>query len=63
MEEIDCIEVPSKGEAILKPGEDHVMLMKLHQPLQEGDNVNVTLYFENEKPMEHIVPVKATAGD
>lgn len=63
MEEIEFIEVPSNGEAILKPGEDHVMLMKLHQPLQEGDTVNVTLFFENEEPMDHVVPVKATAGD
>jgi copper(I)-binding protein len=63
MKEIDSIVVPGKGEAVLEPGENHVMLMKLHQPLQEGDNVNVTLFFENEEPMDHIVPVKAIAGD
>jgi copper(I)-binding protein len=63
MQQVDFIEVPSNGHAMLKPGEDHVMLMKLHQPLRTGDNVNVTLFFENEEPMKHIVPVKATAGD
>ncbi|MBP9693019.1 MAG: copper chaperone PCu(A)C [Alphaproteobacteria bacterium] len=63
MKQVDFIEVPSNGQKVLKPGEDHIMLMKLHQPLQEGDKVNVTLLFENEEPMDHIVPVKATAGD
>ena len=63
MQQVDFIEVPSNGEKKLKPGGDHVMLMKLHQPLQEGNKVHVTLFFENEKPMDHIVPVKAIAGD
>jgi len=34
--------VPAGGQAALKPGSDHLMLMKLTAPIQAGDEVEIT---------------------
>ena len=47
MRKVPQITVPAKGSVELKPGSFHVMLIKLKQPLQEGDAVNVTLNFDD----------------
>lgn len=39
------VTVPAGGMAMMKPGGLHVMLMKLHGPLKEGDHFQVTLKF------------------
>ena len=46
MEPVDQIEIPAKGEATLKPGGYHVMLTDLTEPLEEGDEIEITLTFE-----------------
>lgn len=40
------LEIPPGGEVRLEPGGRHVMLMQLQQPLEEGDQVPLTLVFE-----------------
>jgi copper(I)-binding protein len=35
--------VPAGGEAVLKPGSDHLMLMKLPEPIEAGDEVEITV--------------------
>jgi len=62
MREIEFIEIPAERSADLKPGGHHVMLMKIHAPLQEGDEVPVTLSFEKQKGISFTAPVKAMAG-
>ncbi|MCT4656370.1 MAG: copper chaperone PCu(A)C [Cohaesibacter sp.] len=42
----DGIPVPEKGEVALKPGGYHVMLMKLKQPLKQGETFPIELTFE-----------------
>lgn len=42
----DGFPVPAGGMHILRRGGDHVMLMGLHTPLKDGDNVPLTLVFE-----------------
>ncbi|MCF6272427.1 MAG: copper chaperone PCu(A)C [Rhodobacteraceae bacterium] len=51
------------GAAItLEPGGLHIMLMKLKQPLAEGENYSLTLVFKNGDNVEISVPVlSATA--
>jgi copper(I)-binding protein len=63
MREVEFIEIPVGGSANLKPGGHHVMLMKIHDPLQEGDEVPVTLSFEKQKGISFTAPVKAMAGE
>jgi hypothetical protein len=35
--------VPAGGSATLKPGSDHLMLMKLPAPIEAGDEVEITV--------------------
>lgn len=46
MRQVPAIEVPAGGEAVLKPGGLHVMLMGLKAPLAEGQKFPLTLTFE-----------------
>ncbi|MBI2706979.1 MAG: copper chaperone PCu(A)C [Proteobacteria bacterium] len=62
MREVAFIEIPTRGSTNLKPGEHHVMLMKIHSPLQEGDEVPVTLSFEKNDAVTFIAPVKGMGG-
>jgi len=45
MRRIDKIEIPANGSTILKPGGLHIMLIKLHQDLEIGKNIPLTLEF------------------
>jgi len=47
MRPVASIEVKSKGEAVLKPGSLHVMLIDLKAPLKDGDTVPITLTFDD----------------
>ncbi|MEM9732759.1 MAG: copper chaperone PCu(A)C [Pseudomonadota bacterium] len=38
--------IPAGGTAVMKPGGNHVMFMKLKQPLTEGETLPVTLRFK-----------------
>lgn len=57
MRPVKDIEVKAKGEAVLKPGSLHVMLIGLKQELKEGDSVPITLYFEDGSKKEVKAPV------
>lgn len=45
------IEIPAGGQAALKPGSYHIMLMGLKQDLKVGDHFSVVLTFEQSEPM------------
>ena len=42
----------------LAPGGDHIMLMDLSRDLNAGDEVTLTLTFDNESTVKEILPVK-----
>jgi copper(I)-binding protein len=42
----DGLEVPAKGEVLLKPGGHHVMLIGIQRDLQVGDTFSLDLQFE-----------------
>ncbi|MDZ7729710.1 MAG: copper chaperone PCu(A)C [Dehalococcoidia bacterium] len=52
----DGIEVPAGGEVTLVPGDLHVMLMNIEEPLEDGDEVTLTLTFENAGEVSFTVP-------
>lgn len=51
------IVVPAGGKAELKRGGDHVMMMGLTTGLSDGDQVDVTLSFENSDDITLTIPV------
>ena len=47
MRPVPAIDVKARGEAVLKPGGLHVMLIDLKAPMKEGDIVPITLTFDD----------------
>jgi len=47
MRPILSIEIPAKAMTVLKPGGDHLMLIGLKAPLENGDEFLLTLIFKN----------------
>ena len=62
----DGIAIPASGMAMLQRGGDHVMFMGLTKGLEQGDDINVTLIFENAGEVQVTIPVdlerKPTGG-
>lgn len=58
MRQVKDIPVPAGGEAVLKPGGLHVMLIDLKTPLKDGDTVPITLSFDDGSSKKIDVPVK-----
>jgi len=58
MRAVKEIDVKAKGQAELKPGGYHVMLIDLKQALKEGDTVPVTLTFDDGSTKKIDAPVK-----
>ena len=54
------VPVPAHGEAVLKRGSDHVMMMGLKQSLTQGDNVTLILTFEKAGDITVEIPVDLT---
>ncbi|MBZ0106116.1 MAG: copper chaperone PCu(A)C [Sulfuricella denitrificans] len=47
MRPVKDIEIKAKGETALQPGGLHIMLIDLKQPLKEGENVAISITFED----------------
>lgn len=63
MRQVKEIAIPAKGEAVLKPGGYHVMLIDMKAPLKEGDHVVIKLGFADGSSKEVHAPVtKSTIG-
>ncbi len=62
MREVESIEVPAGATVVLKPGGDHLMLMGLFEPLEEGNPFQVLLTFENAGEIPVEVPVKGVGA-
>ena len=58
MREVKAIEIKAKGQAELKTGSYHIMLIDLKQTLKEGDSVPLTLTFDDGRTMKIDAPVK-----
>jgi len=58
MRAIPAVAIKAGGEATLKPGSLHVMLIDLKSPLKEGDTVQITLGFDDGSSKKVEAPVK-----
>jgi len=47
MRPVPSIDIKAKGEAVLKPGSLHIMMIDLKAPMKEGDVVPITLSFDD----------------
>lgn len=57
MRPVEGVEIPAGASVVLKPHGLHIMLMKLHAPLAEGQSIALTLVFEKAGRVELSVPV------
>ncbi len=58
MSPVEKIDIPANGQAELKPGGFHVMLIGLRHDLKEGEVVKITLTFQNSGPIQVEAPVR-----
>ena len=59
MNQVTEIALPAHGDAVLKPGSYHVMLINLVEPLIQDTEVELTLEFMTAEPQTVSVPVLA----
>jgi copper(I)-binding protein len=52
------IAIKAGGEAVLKPGDYHIMLIGLNKPLQESEEVPLTLTFDDGSSQSVKAPVR-----
>lgn len=62
MEPAPFVEIPAKGEVVLKPGGLHVMLIDPKGPIRAGETVPITLVFENAGRISIEVSVRKMEG-
>ncbi len=62
MQQVPRIPVPAHGQARLRPGGLHVMLLGLRRPLREGDRYDLRLTFERAGTITVSVPVRAATA-
>jgi len=58
----DGFVISAGGSRMLEPGADHIMLMSLTAPLVAGDDVVLTLTFDDGSSLDVTAPVKDFAG-
>ena len=61
MQPIESLDLPAGETVVLEPGGFHVMLIDLVAPLEAGDEIEVTLTFENAGERTITVPVRDDA--
>jgi copper(I)-binding protein len=57
------LRIPAGGAALLRPGEDHLVLRDVTEPLRGGEFVDVTLRFERVGPVDLRVQVQPPPYD
>lgn len=57
MRQVEAIDIPAGGEAVLQPGGLHLMFIDLTGPLEDGAMVPVTLVFEKAGEVAITLPV------
>ncbi|MBL8101898.1 MAG: copper chaperone PCu(A)C [Anaerolineales bacterium] len=58
----ETIALPGNGEVELKPGSYHIMMIGLVKDLNVGDEITLTLHFQNHDDITLTVPVKEAAN-
>ncbi|GKT12190.1 MAG: periplasmic copper chaperone A [Thiomicrorhabdus sp.] len=59
MRQVQFFTIPANGQSQLKPGGNHIMLIKPHKPLKAGQTVSLQLQFEDGSTKQVDMPVKS----
>ncbi|MBN1565855.1 MAG: copper chaperone PCu(A)C [Anaerolineae bacterium] len=59
MRPVEGIEIPADGNAVLKPGSYHIMLLNVQRDLNPGDTVQITLEFASGQTLTVDAEVRA----
>lgn len=59
MRKVERIALPAQGQAQLQPGGLHIMLINLTRPVNEGDQVMLTLEYEDGSRTQVTAPVRS----
>ena len=62
MKEVKCLAIPAGGTVTFAPGSLHVMLLGVKSPLVEGNEIDLTLTFDNAGEVKVNVPVRGIAA-
>ncbi|BDM65803.1 hypothetical protein NFHSH190041_32550 [Shewanella sp. NFH-SH190041] len=62
MRQVKAFSLPANGTLELTPGGDHIMLLGLKQTLHPGQQVTLTLHFDNGQSLLVTLPVQKSAG-
>jgi copper(I)-binding protein len=68
MRQVQQVEIPAKGTAVLAPGGLHLMVFGIKEPLKPGDSFPVELTFDGSRKVGLVMPVvenptQKTEGD
>jgi copper(I)-binding protein len=68
MRQVQQVEIPAKGTAVLAPGGLHLMVFGIKEPLKPGDSFPVELTFDGSRKVSFVMPVvenptQKTEGD
>ena len=63
MRAVDGLEIPAGAVVELRPGGLHVMLLDLQEPLLAGEELGLTLHFQEAGALETTVPIRAPASE
>lgn len=58
MRQVKAIDIPANGVTELKPGGMHIMLIGLHESLEAGDQIDLTLQFADGSSETLAIPVQ-----
>lgn len=57
MRAVTSVPIPAGGSVSLRPGAEHMMLVGLKQPLQEGETIPISLTFASSGTVKTMAPV------
>ena len=58
MHQLESVSLPAGQDVPFEPGGLHIMLVGLKQEIQVGDEIEITLHFQNHEDIQINVPVK-----
>jgi hypothetical protein len=57
MRQVQQVEIPAKGTAVLAPGGLHLMVFGIKEPLKPGDSFPVELTFDGSRKVSFVMPI------
>ncbi|MBA55300.1 MAG: hypothetical protein CMK89_12665 [Pseudomonadales bacterium] len=63
MQQLQEVKIAAGDCVMFEPGGNHIMFIGLKQPLQEGDEVKLTLQFKDGESLSMLLPVKRSQDE